>query len=186
MYCKQALLIDAFSAFNRIHLNHVHIGVLPPECKVVRIGPADPAAAVLLHVLPEAFLSRPVAYFPWKIEVADILEHAGIDICVYGLRRIAYDLLSDGLDDVVDGLPLPESVSKERAQLGRLILRDGEPGAASAEGALILLLRILRLIQMLLKSAFRHASAAVADVRGADELFAFLLDIRPAEGGHAE
>ena len=67
---EQALLVDALPPFDRIHLDHAYIRVLPSECDVVSICPADPAAAVLLHVLPEAFLSRPVAYFPWKIEVA--------------------------------------------------------------------------------------------------------------------
>ena len=183
---KQALLIHALLPLDSVHLNDDHIGILLPEGEVVGIGPANPAGLVLLHVLQAALLTFLVAYLAGQVEVADSVEDACIYIGVDGLGAVADGLLSDRLDDVVDGLPLADSRLESGAELHRLVLADDEARAASAQCVFVLGLCLLWPVDMLFKVAVRPARASVAHIWWLLQLHAPLPHIGRTQAGHAE
>ena len=183
---EQALLIDSPPAFHRIHLDDGHVGVLLQEEKVVGTGAADPAGLVLLHVLLAALPPGPVSDLARQVEVANAFEDPCIDVGVDGLRAVAYDLLADSLDDVVDGLSVPQPLAEHRSELHGLVLADDEAGTAFAECALIGCLRLLGPVDVLLQSALRLARTSVAHIGRSLQLHAFLPHIGRAQVRHAE
>lgn len=183
---KQALLLHALLPLDGVHLDNDHIGILLPECKIVGVGSADPAGLVFLHILPAALLTFLVAHIARQVEVTDSVEGPCIYIGVDGLGAVADGLLSDRLDDVVDGLPLADSRLESGAELHRLVLADNEARAASAQCVFVLDLCLLWPINMLLEVAVRPVRASVAHIWWLLQLHAPLPHIGRAQAGHAE
>lgn len=114
------------------------------------------------------------AFFNWLLQ------------CVDGLAAVADGLLPDALDDVVHGMPVGQPLPEHASKFRRLLFFDHEARASRAQQCLVLLLGILRVVEMLLKLAFRLVPATITHVGCLLKAAAGLLHVGWARCGHAE
>lgn len=81
VYREQHLFINALLTNDAVHLHDRRVRVLFSEQDVVSIGPSNPAGLVLLQRLHCSLPAGLVTHLAGQVEVADAIEHAGIDVC---------------------------------------------------------------------------------------------------------
>ena len=154
--------LPAPCADDRVHLDHVGVGMPLHEGLEIPVGPAAPAGAV--HLELRLLVTGAVFHLTREVDVPHVKE-AGIDIVIEGLLA-AHELVPVGLIDLVDGL----AVADERRDQGidpaqlQLIGEDSRPALGEVLAAADM--GLIGMVEPLFQGTLIQPVAAIADIGG--------------------